>query len=56
MRNRRDDPCSNEALDPDPNAIQICGRHALRAVQLLAEHGVIRYQAGNPAALARRTA
>lgn len=49
--NRRDDPCSNEALDGDPAALQICAAHALRAVHLLAEAGVIRYSLAN----ARRT-
>jgi hypothetical protein len=39
--NRRDDPCPNPAIDGDPNAIQLCPSHALRAAQLLVEHGAI---------------
>lgn len=41
MRDRFDNPCTGEVIDPDPEAIQICPQHALRGAQLLAEHGAI---------------
>ncbi len=35
---RRDgDRCPNPALDPDEKAIQICGKHAAKVMQLVAE-------------------
>lgn len=33
--------CTGEVVDPDPRALQICPRHALKAAQLLAEAGAI---------------
>ncbi|MGI5232880.1 hypothetical protein [Actinoallomurus sp. CA-142502] len=47
-RDRFDNPCANEVADDDPASIQLCPSHALRAVQMLAEAGVIRYQLANP--------
>ncbi|GAA0347739.1 hypothetical protein NE235_10615 [Actinoallomurus spadix] len=39
--------CENPVADDDPNAVQLCPSHALRAAQLLAEHGAIKIQFPN---------
>lgn len=46
MLDGREERCPNEALDPDPKAPQICGRHALEAAQLLEAAGVVRIKFG----------
>lgn len=37
MYSRRGNPCANPALDSDPNAIQICVRHAGEVLELIRE-------------------
>lgn len=49
MHDRLDNPCPNPVIDEDPNAIQICPSHALRAAQLLVEHGAITIAYPTPA-------
>lgn len=45
--NRLDEPCPNPAIDDDPNTIRLCPAHALRAAQLLVEHGAITIKYAN---------
>lgn len=35
LRIRLNNPCANPSLDPDPNAVQICGMHAARVMELI---------------------
>ncbi|MGH3381349.1 MAG: hypothetical protein ACRDP6_42120 [Actinoallomurus sp.] len=51
--NRRDDPCPNEVIDPDPGAPQICVRHAFEGTQLLADSGAITFRFATPTARKR---
>lgn len=53
MTNATSDRCSNEVIDPDPGAPQICPRHALEGAQLLADAGAITFRFATPT---RRTA
>ena len=45
---RTGERCTAEVIDPDPEAVQICPSHALRAAQLLAESGAIHIKAASP--------
>jgi hypothetical protein len=49
MHDRKGNRCPNPALDEDPEAVQICAKHAARALQLVAEHKARRLGLRRPA-------